>query len=366
MCHKWYIYFCLLINWKHGSPQRIIDLQPNVGVNTTNANCTCVPFYLCKNGKVNTDGEGIIDIRKNEGGCKNYMETCCKNGDRTTEPLTTTPPPIKPPQGCGYRRPNGINFKVTGDKDHESQYAEFPWMVAVLGNGLYQCGAALIHPEAVITAAHCVTNKKKKFHIRAGEWDTQNTNEPYPFQESAVRNITIHPKYYAGALFNDIAFLVLASPVKTAANIEVICLPPKNITRIGDPCFATGWGKTAFEREGAYQAILKKIDLPLVPRNECQDRLRRTYLGKKFKLHESFVCAGGRPGKDTCLGDGGSPLVCPIEGQANRYFQAGIVAWGVGCGEEGVPGVYANVAMFRDWIDKQMMANGLNTSGYQF
>lgn len=25
--------------------------------------CNCVPYYLCNNGSVNTNGEGIIDIR---------------------------------------------------------------------------------------------------------------------------------------------------------------------------------------------------------------------------------------------------------------------------------------------------------------
>ena len=34
--------------------------------------------------------------------------------------------------------------------------------------------------------------------------------------------------------------------------------------------------------------------------------------------------------------------------------QAGIVSWGIGCGEEGVPAVYANVAHVVCWIDDQV------------
>lgn len=49
-----------------------------------------------------------------------------------------------------------------------------------------------------------------------------------------------------------------------------------------------------------YQHVLKKIELPLVPHAMCQNSLRKTRLGQAFRLHESFVCAGGEPGRDTC------------------------------------------------------------------
>lgn len=76
------------------------------------------------------------------------------------------------------------------------------------------------------------------------------------------------------------------------------------------------------------------------------------------------MCAGGEPGKDTCRGDGGSPLVCPSPQNPKRYYQAGIVSWGIGCGETGIPGVYADVAKFRNWIDLQMNTAGFDASYY--
>lgn len=82
-----------------------------------------------------------------------------------------------------------------------------------------------------------------------------------------------------------------------------------------------------FGKSGKYQVILKRVELPIVPREPCVRLLRETRLGAHFELNKSFICAGGERGKDTCKGDGGSPLVCPVDGEVDRYYQAGIVAW---------------------------------------
>jgi plasma kallikrein len=136
--------------------------------------------------------------------------------------------------------------------------------------------------------------------VRAGEWDTQTKNELFPHSDYDVKDVIVHPEFYKGGLHNNVALLILSAPVENQPHIDTVCLPPQNQAFDGSRCFASGWGKDVFGKEGKYQVILKKIELPIVPHGVCQDKFRNTRLGKRFVLHKSFICAGGEPGKDTC------------------------------------------------------------------
>ena len=115
-----------------------------------------------------------------------------------------------------------------------------------------------------------------------------------------------------------------------------------------------------------YSTILKEVVIPLVENKKCEKLLREnTRLGAFFELDSSFICAGGQKGIDTCRGDGGSPLTCRngrgpwfqvtsfffIWIEKFHLFQAGIVSWGIGCGETNTPAVYASVTQASCWID---------------
>lgn len=53
-------------------------------------------------------------------------------------------------------------------------------------------------------------------------------------------------------------------------------------------------------------------------------------------------------------GDGGGPLFCAVKGEHKKYIQVGIVSWGIGCGDDGVPGVYASVVANSKWINEHV------------
>ena len=114
-----------------------------------------------------------------------------------------------------------------------------------------------------------------------------------------------------------------------------------------------GWGKDHFGPDASYQVVMKEVQVPMVSHAQCQDQLRATpRLPRQFRLHDSFTCAGGEADRDACRGDGGGPLVC--RGPEERYTQVGIVAWGIGCGQENVPGVYTDLAAQVCWLDWTM------------
>lgn len=203
------------------------------------------------------------------------------------------------------------------------------------------------------------TNIRYVFEYVTGHWRREPYRVPY-LQDRFVLETVEHADYNGTTLINDVTLLFLDRPVQLMATIGTICLPPADANFAWARCLTSGWGKDKLGPQGAYQTIMKRVELLVVPRKHCEWALRTTRLGWQFTLHSTFLCAGMGTRWDTCTGDGGSPLVCPIAGTDNRYYQAGIVAWGVGCNEPRIPGVYVNMPMFREWIDEQFYLRNLN------
>ncbi|XP_020279389.1 trypsin I-P1 [Pseudomyrmex gracilis] len=293
--------------------------------------CQCYPGGTCPSGT------GGIDVRiVNQGtlSCPSGYVLCCNTGGGIND------------ASCGVRKIAPSPHPVG-----QAAYGAYPWQVALLtSNNGYIGGGVLITPTHVLTVAHKVYNVTA-IKARLGAWDLQSTTEGHV--DIAVSRITVHPDFNKPVyLANDIAVLKLSSaaPIATNNNVNTVCVPSSAIAA-GTKCEVAGWGKDAFAT-GQYQNILKQVDVSVVSLADCQTALRKTRLSGFFNLDSSFMCAGGEAGKDACTGDGGSALVCSVNGGA--YQAVGLVAWGIGCADSGVPGVYVDVSRFFPWITQQL------------
>uniref|UniRef100_A0A182P407 Peptidase S1 domain-containing protein n=1 Tax=Anopheles epiroticus TaxID=199890 RepID=A0A182P407_9DIPT len=341
----------------------VVPLQTGT---TTGQTCICVPTGRCNTTTSGgtTDGAGQLDVRivsnvnANTGvtlgtttttgttlapvitvnivsptTCQSGLERCCLAGSYQ----------------CGLQYPPIANSPAVAA--NQAAYGEYPWQVVLLGPGdVYVGSGVLIDNRHVLTAAHKIsdyTSGSRTLKVRLGEWNAAATTEPLPVQEFTVARYFVHPNFNSANLRNDIAVLRLSGTVSlgTTPTIATACLPVTSF--VGSRCWVSGWGKNDFV-SGAFQSIPKEVDVPIVSAAACQTSLRTTRLGGNFVLDAtSFICAGGELGKDACTGDGGSPLVCSLN---NRWFVVGLVAWGIGCGANGIPGVYVNVASYNSWI----------------
>lgn len=296
---------------------------------------------------------------KEAGDCDPVFGTC--DGTRDSDSGEVYSPNIR---RCGVRNGGGTVDDLQRAIVGEADFGEWPHVCAILrleslaSQGgpvkIYECGASLLDDGVLLTAAHCVKRlEAEDLVVRCGEWNTQSEEERLPFQERRVRELRRHPQFRASEHYYNFALVFLEEEFERAEHIQPTCLPgPCSGAEGGQVCVAGGYGKDTFGQEGRYATIQKEVVVPIVKNGRCQDLLRQTRLGEYFKLHSSFICAGGEGEADTCVGDGGSPLTCRLPGR-REWFQLGMVSWGIGCGGES-PGVYASVAKASCWIDQQV------------
>eukprot|EP00092_Neocalanus_flemingeri_P022264 GFUD01024144.1.p1 GENE.GFUD01024144.1~~GFUD01024144.1.p1 ORF type:complete len:519 (-),score=122.85 GFUD01024144.1:270-1826(-) len=125
----------------------------------------------------------------------------------------------------------------------------------------------------------------------------------------------------------------------TQSYINTVCLPKneRQFQNYQDNCWVAAWGQD-LKRQ-------REVDLPLLSKSECERRLRPVFEERRVKnwrLQPSEICAGGVPGKDTCKGEGGAPLVC-YDKASDLYFAVGLVSYGFECNSD-KPAVYTSLA----------------------
>ncbi|KAA2258553.1 serine protease [Solihabitans fulvus] len=206
--------------------------------------------------------------------------------------------------------------------------ADYPWMLALVSpQGQVFCGAELIAPDVVSTAAHCVQGvNPNNIYVVGGRSDI--TKLTAGDSVTRVERITINPAYSTPAAGGDEAMLTLRRTLPYRTVPLAHAATDAGLYAAGTVGTVLGWGRTT---EGGYNsAQLLKVDVPIRSNAEC------TTAYPAFNAAQSFCAGVPEGGKDSCQADSGGPFL--VNGRL-----IGLVSYGRGCARPGYPGVYARL-----------------------
>ncbi|XP_063231410.1 trypsin-like isoform X2 [Bacillus rossius redtenbacheri] len=254
-----------------------------------------------------------------------YDESSTSYDDERPEATTTTTTTTSSRDEADREFHPGQLRIIGGEEAEDSQ---FPYIVSLRWQGSHFCGGSVISARHVLTAAHCMDAvDPSEVYVVMGT--TSLANIVYL---ATIEKSKIHEHYDNSNFQNDIALLKLSANVtldgKRIASVQM----RTDSAELGENCVVSGWG-VPDQVSNSVSPELRYVEVPV------------TSCGLySAMILPGMVCAGFREGgKDACQGDSGGPLVC-------GGLLTGVVSWGYGCAEENYPGVYTEVAHFRDWI----------------
>lgn len=232
----------------------------------------------------------------------------------------------------------------------ESEPFARPWLAAIASRGsgsVYQrsfCGGSLIHPEWVLSAAHCCESAASVYEIHLHRHDLSKTDEPGA-EAFFVTEVLSHPGYNPRTLENDVCLLRLDGAASTEP-VRVIDLLSRELENAGTNLTVSGWGNTSTRPPADFPTNLREVTVPIVDYETCTQR--GAYNPRE--ITEDMLCAGfPEGGKDACQGDSGGPGV--VDSPQGEVL-VGIVSWGYGCAQPLAFGVYSRVIFALDWISR--------------
>ncbi|KAF5287650.1 hypothetical protein FQA39_LY15853 [Lamprigera yunnana] len=217
-----------------------------------------------------------------------------------------------------------IKPRIVGGEDADVE--DFPHQISIEYEGIHRCGGSVLDTTRVLTAAHCVHGATpEEVIIRVGTSISE--------QGGHTRNVSrfiIHPDYVELIQLNDVAVIILSSPLVLSTTIAAVSLTTGEEVAVGTRGTVTGWGVSNTNTN-----ILQKLDVPRLSNDRC---------GYPFFNATIMECYGAEEGQSACLYDSGGALI--VSG-----VQVGIVSVGYSICGAAQPTIYTKVSYFLQFIN---------------
>ncbi|XP_055610867.1 collagenase-like [Uranotaenia lowii] len=238
---------------------------------------------------------------------------------------------------AAYAYPNQSRI-VNGQTAAAGQFPYQAQLKIQLPQGRALCGGSLISNQWVLTAGHCV-EQASSFEVTLGAVDLDGTDDGRVVVTAT--EFIRHEKYNPLFATNDVAVIKLPQPVDFSEQIKPIALPSGKDSYNEFEAVVSGWGLQ--KNGGTVAPKLQYATLKVISNSQCS----KTY--NPLVIKKTTICAQGGNKESPCNGDSGGPLVLEKD-----QVLIGVVSFGhiSGC-ERGLPGAFARVTEFSDWIRKK-------------